>query len=146
VDTVSQTERSAPPADLPDLLTFADGRRVAMPAEWPARRAELLKLLQDLQYGHLPPALPVDACRLYASTFGDQRSMTVTQDRLALGEQGPSLLVTVYRRAASLRQRRLVGFAGPASVVVGTSPLATAARPRTPDPIPYAFSATMMSW
>jgi dienelactone hydrolase len=99
--TVSQTERSATAADLPDLLAFADGRRVAMPAEWPARRAELLELLQDLQYGHLPPALPVSACRLYASTLGDQRSMTTTQDRLALGGQGLGLLVTVYRPAAA---------------------------------------------
>jgi dienelactone hydrolase len=40
---------------LPDLLTFADGRPVTAGA-WPARRAEVLETVLDLQYGHLPPA------------------------------------------------------------------------------------------
>ena len=41
---------------LPDLLQFADGRRVATPEDWPARRAELLEAILDIEYGHLPPA------------------------------------------------------------------------------------------
>jgi len=41
---------------LPDLLRFADGRRVDTPAAWPARRTELLETILDIEYGHLPPA------------------------------------------------------------------------------------------
>jgi len=41
---------------LPDPLLFADGRRVTTPSAWPARRAELLQAILDIQYGQLPPA------------------------------------------------------------------------------------------
>ncbi|MHB9106571.1 MAG: dienelactone hydrolase family protein [Armatimonadota bacterium] len=41
---------------LPDLLLFADGRRVETPDQWPTRRAELLEAILDFEYGHLPPA------------------------------------------------------------------------------------------
>src|SRR5688572_3709952 len=42
--------------DLPDLFTFRDGSRVQSPADWTRRRAELLALFQQYEYGHLPPA------------------------------------------------------------------------------------------
>lgn len=45
--------------ELPDLLTFADGRPVQLPDHWPLRRDELLDLLQTYEYGHLPPAGPI---------------------------------------------------------------------------------------
>jgi dienelactone hydrolase len=98
---MSQPVRRATPTDLPDLLCFADGRRVAMPAEWLARRAELLELLQELQYGHLPPARPVAACQLSSGGFGSQPDFAVTQHRLTMGEQGLGILVTVYRPAVA---------------------------------------------
>jgi dienelactone hydrolase len=40
---------------LPDPFRFQDGRRVAMPADWPARRAELKELFQKYVLGTLPP-------------------------------------------------------------------------------------------
>lgn len=40
---------------LPDPFTFHDGRRVAMPADWEARRAEIKALLQKYVLGTLPP-------------------------------------------------------------------------------------------
>ena len=40
---------------LPDLLTFRDGRRVEHPAAWPTRRQELMDAFLSLQYGGLPP-------------------------------------------------------------------------------------------
>lgn len=43
-------------AELPDPLQFADGRPVASPEDWPARRAEMLALLLKYEYGHVPPA------------------------------------------------------------------------------------------
>lgn len=42
-------------AALPDLFTFDDGRALDDPAEWPRRRAELLKPLMAIEYGPLPP-------------------------------------------------------------------------------------------
>ena len=42
--------------DLPDLLAFRDGSRVASPQDWTKRRAELVALIQHYEYGHLPPA------------------------------------------------------------------------------------------
>lgn len=51
----------------PDLLQMADGSSVADADAWPARRAELLALLQDHEYGRLPapPAEPVRATVLF---------------------------------------------------------------------------------
>ncbi len=40
---------------LPDLFTFEDGTPVRTPADWPARRAEMMKAAVDLQYGGMPP-------------------------------------------------------------------------------------------
>lgn len=42
--------------ELPDPFRFDDGHRAASPAEWPARRAEMLELLLKYEYGHVPPA------------------------------------------------------------------------------------------
>ena len=38
----------------PDLLTFQDGTPVSAPAQWPARRAELLDILSREEYGTRP--------------------------------------------------------------------------------------------
>lgn len=47
---------SADPAELPDPLRFADGRAVTSAAEWPARRAEMVSLVLDHEYGRVPPS------------------------------------------------------------------------------------------
>ena len=39
----------------PDVLTFRDGRKVNGPADWEARRAELLDILAHEEYGYMPP-------------------------------------------------------------------------------------------
>ena len=44
--------------DLPPLLRFADGRAVAGPADWPARRAEILDQLCHWLFGTLPATPP----------------------------------------------------------------------------------------
>ena len=46
-------------AELPDLFTFEDGRRVRNAADWPARQQELRDLILDIQYGRLPPPAAV---------------------------------------------------------------------------------------
>lgn len=40
----------------PNLLTFADGTPVTDPAQWPARRAEILDILRREEYGYSPAA------------------------------------------------------------------------------------------
>ena len=57
----SPSPRSGPDAlpavkELPDPFTFQDGSRVKTPADWDRRREELKRLIQDYEYGHLPPA------------------------------------------------------------------------------------------
>lgn len=43
-------------AEMPDPLTFFDGRRVESPADWPARAEELRRLYQYYMYGVRPDA------------------------------------------------------------------------------------------
>jgi len=88
--------RTPTAADLPDLLVFSDGRRVSTPAEWRARRAELLEALQMIQYGHLPPPLAVAASRLHSTTFSSKEGPSAAHYRLTAGPQGLSWPVTVY--------------------------------------------------
>ena len=45
-------------ADLPDVLTMMDGRRVETAADWPSRRAELAQLWQDTYLGDFPKEKP----------------------------------------------------------------------------------------
>lgn len=47
-------EDKVPVYTLPDPLVFENGQRVASPAEWLRRRAEILGVLQDQMYGVMP--------------------------------------------------------------------------------------------
>jgi hypothetical protein len=49
-----QARQPVMPANLPDPLMFADGTRLATPAQWPKRREELLHLLTEQMYGRMP--------------------------------------------------------------------------------------------
>jgi hypothetical protein len=42
--------------EMPDPLVMRDGTRVTTPEQWRARRAEMQQILQDYEYGHMPPA------------------------------------------------------------------------------------------
>jgi hypothetical protein len=41
--------------NVPDVFQFADGHRVSTPSEWPARRAEVEKIIQHYEHGYMPP-------------------------------------------------------------------------------------------
>ncbi len=41
--------------EMPDPLTMNDGTRVATAAQWKARRQEMIRILEDYTYGHMPP-------------------------------------------------------------------------------------------
>src|SRR3954471_5323687 len=43
-------------AELPDPFLFDDGHRVKTADDWIARRKELAELIQEHEYGHLPPS------------------------------------------------------------------------------------------
>ena len=49
-------EAKVAPYTLEDPLTFADGRKLSGPADWPARRAEILGMFAKEMYGQPPPA------------------------------------------------------------------------------------------
>ena len=61
----------APTAELPDLLTMIDGRRVETQGQWRQRREELKTLLQEHIVGTLPLQLPVlESVMMINSTNG----------------------------------------------------------------------------
>jgi hypothetical protein len=41
--------------ELPDPLTFRDRRKVTTPEQWKQRREEMKAILQEYEYGHMPP-------------------------------------------------------------------------------------------
>lgn len=47
-------EAQSPAYELPELLRCADGSPVATPDQWPARRAEILRLFEDEMFGRAP--------------------------------------------------------------------------------------------
>lgn len=51
---VNYDEAKVGPYTLPDPLTFRDGTKVASPAQWPKRRAEIVALFEDQMYGLIP--------------------------------------------------------------------------------------------
>jgi hypothetical protein len=42
--------------EMPDPLTFRNGDKVASPEQWKRRREEMKALLEEYEYGHMPPA------------------------------------------------------------------------------------------
>ena len=54
--TPNYNESKVAPYVLEDPLSFADGRKLAGPADWPARRAEILGIFAKEMYGMEPPA------------------------------------------------------------------------------------------
>ena len=48
-------ESKVVPFTLEDPLSFADGRKLKGPAEWPARRAEIQRIFEKGMYGRMPP-------------------------------------------------------------------------------------------
>ena len=41
--------------EMPDPLTMKDGTKVSTPEQWKLRRQELIQILEDYEYGHMPP-------------------------------------------------------------------------------------------
>ncbi len=89
-------------SSLPDPLHFADGRAVATPADWRARRAELLEMILAIEYGHLPPAPEqVAAYLLHSLNITPEQPVMGTQYKLTMAPSGFSFLVTLVLPAGS---------------------------------------------
>ena len=41
--------------EMPDPLTMKDGTKVTTPEQWKQRRQEMIQILEDYEYGHMPP-------------------------------------------------------------------------------------------
>ncbi|HKO50441.1 MAG TPA: hypothetical protein VJV79_22115, partial [Polyangiaceae bacterium] len=41
--------------EMPDPLTMRDGTKVTTPEQWKLRRQELIQILEDYEFGHMPP-------------------------------------------------------------------------------------------
>jgi len=115
---------------LPDPFKFADGRAVRMPADWPARRAEIKQLYQKHLVGTLPPKpkldriVPVEETkhdgyltRVVRLEYGPESKIT-TQVTLTLPEgSGPfPVLIGGGSWSASLIRRGYAACEYPASV------------------------------
>ncbi|MFD0752160.1 acetylxylan esterase [Mucilaginibacter calamicampi] len=51
--------------NLPEVLTFNDGKKVTKAAEWPKRRAEIVELFDREIYGRMPKNVPKVTWRVY---------------------------------------------------------------------------------
>ncbi|MCA9111501.1 MAG: hypothetical protein KDA52_16225 [Planctomycetaceae bacterium] len=69
-------------ADLPELMTFADGSPVHNAVDWERRRDELKAMIQYYEYGHLPPR--PDQVTFEDHTTGPIANCEGTEERLTL--------------------------------------------------------------
>ena len=56
IDKLVTNETEVAHYTLEDPLVFANGKRVASPEQWPARRSEILDIFAKEMYGQPPPA------------------------------------------------------------------------------------------
>ena len=68
--------------ELPELVRFANGRKVATRAQWGQRRKEMKAMVQYFEYGHLPPR--PDVVRAAGVTSRALQDGTGVQQRITL--------------------------------------------------------------
>jgi dienelactone hydrolase len=111
-------------ASLPDLLTFFNGSPVNSPDQWPARRAEMLELLQYFQLGSWPEH-PAWAAHLVEREEYENPGCTVHRVDLLLAASQDAVEKLAYTGPASYQAAYLKievfipPGAGPFPVLVG---------------------------
>ena len=60
--------------EMPDPLTMKDGTKVTTEEQWKARRQEMIQILEDYEYGHMPPP----PANVKASTVTASKRVTVS--------------------------------------------------------------------
>lgn len=95
-------EASANPhPDLPDPLRFNDGRKVATPADWRARRAEILGDFQREVYGRTPENVPGVTWEVTGTSPGAEGNVaSITKQLLGRVDSSAYPLVSVTIRAS----------------------------------------------
>lgn len=87
------------PAHVPDPLVFADGTRVATPAQWPKRRTELLQELTEQMYGRVPERPAQVRFHVYdldRHAFGGKATREQISILFRGQEDGPRMDLLVY--------------------------------------------------
>ncbi|MCX7934392.1 MAG: hypothetical protein N3A66_03935 [Planctomycetota bacterium] len=76
-------------AELPPLLRCEDGRSVGSAADWPERRKEILRLIQEFEYGYLPSPPAYTAGELLHARTRESTSRKIrhNQYRLTTGPE-----------------------------------------------------------
>jgi len=95
---VNYDEDKIPAFTLPNPLVFESGAPVAAPADWPRRRAEILRLLQDQMYGRMPerPAILRFVPRETGPAFGGKAVRKQVRIWFAVEDRGPFIDVLLY--------------------------------------------------
>jgi hypothetical protein len=91
-------EAQVPAYTLPELMRFASGAPVSKPEEWPRRRAEILRLLQDQMYGVMPerPMIQRVVPRESGPAFGGKAVRKQIRIWFAVEDRGPFIDVLLY--------------------------------------------------
>jgi hypothetical protein len=101
------------PANLPDPLVFADGTRVASPAQWPKRRQELLHLFTEQMYGRMP-ARPAGMRFRVFDLDPHALGGTATREQVSIlfrgAEDGPRMDLLLYIPNQVKRPPVILGF------------------------------------
>jgi hypothetical protein len=72
--------------ELPDPFKMNDGKRIKSPSDWPARRAEILKMALQYEYGRVPTTVdPVTATESSADKSADRVAHDIV---LKMGPEG----------------------------------------------------------
>lgn len=120
-------------ADMPDPLTFFDGRSVESPADWPARAEELRRLYQYYMYGVWPDASrekvgwSIDGNTLNITVAKDEKQVSFPvnfslpdPDKAAMPENGYPVIIA-FMWFAQAQQANERGYA---VITVNTQPIA----------------------
>jgi hypothetical protein len=91
-------EDKMPAYTLPNPLVFENGKPVASPAEWPRRRTEILRLLQDQMYGFMPerPMILRFVTRESGPAFDGKALRKQVRIWFAVEDKGPFIDLLLY--------------------------------------------------
>jgi hypothetical protein len=105
-------EDKVPAYTLLSPLQFDSGKAVTAPAEWPRRRAEILRLLQDQMYGFMPgrPTILRFVTRESGPAFDGKALRKQVRIWFAVEDKGPFIDVLLYLPKADKPAPAFVGL------------------------------------
>ena len=100
---------------LPDPLVMKDGSRVTRPAQWDARRKEMLEDILAIQFGHMPDEIPAIKVRSMevdeaSSTEHSLRRMAIFTTVEGSGRHEVIEMPTTEQAQSYLRVREISGI------------------------------------